>query len=127
VLGLHPNGGTLTLTFDGTGLGTWTFDYTDGVTAAESGSITSSRTENLNYPVLAASGHYIVYGQTHARFLSLRQITAFLDGPAGPDRLTAVQPILSFHNQTTGWFDGGTNNDSGGVVNIRGEFTYTAP
>jgi peptidyl-prolyl cis-trans isomerase A (cyclophilin A) len=128
VLGLHPNGGTLTLTFDGTGLGTWTFVYTDGVTATESGSIlSSSRTNNSLYPVIPTSGAFISIGQTYARFLSLRQITAFLDGPAGPDRLTAVQPVLSFHNQTTGWFDGAANNDSGGVVNIRGEFTYTAP
>ncbi len=132
VLDLNANGGTLTLSFDGSGGGTWTFTYSDGVTAIESGSIeSSSQTDDISsYPVIPTAGTYIASSQSYARFLSLRQITAFLDSPAGPDLLTAVQPVISFHTQTTGWFDGAFNTDSTDstkTIIFRGDFTYTAP
>ncbi len=128
MLELQPNGGTLTLVFDGNQAGSWTFVYSDGLTASESGSITSSsQTSSSEYPVIPTTGTFINGTQTYARFLSLRQVTVFLDGTAGPDLLTAVQPLLSFHTETTGWFDGAVNSASAGNVIFRGEFTHTAP
>ena len=128
VLELQPNGGTLTLLFDGNQAGSWTFVYSDGLTASESGSITSSsQTSSSEYPVIPTTGTFINGTQTNARFLSLRQVTVFLDGTAGPDLLTAVQPLLSFHTETTGWFDGAVSPASAGNVIFRGEFTHTAP
>ncbi len=129
VLDLEPNGGTLSLAFNGSGGGTWTFTYDDGVTPLESGSIVSSRqTDDIDsYPVIPTSGAYVNKTRTYARFISVRQITVFLDNPAGPDQLTIVQPLLSFHDQTSGWFDGAVNSNLGGPVIFRGQFTYTAP
>ncbi len=126
VLDLQPNGGTLKLTFDGLGTGIWSFVYANGTTPTESGNIISSgQTNNSNHLVIPTTGTFISTSQTLARFLSLRQITVFLDGPAGPDLLTAVQPILSFHSEFKGWFDGLVNTNSTGSVTFRGEFTHT--
>jgi hypothetical protein len=36
-----------------------------------------------------------------------------------------VQPVLSFHETNSGWFDGPAN--SGTATTFRGPFTYTAP
>lgn len=128
VLDLEPNGGTLRLTFDDNAGDTWQFIYADGVTPTETGSITSSNQSNTtSYRVITTAGIFINSSQTYARSLSLRQITVFLDGPAGPDLLTVVQPALSFHSELSGWFDGGVNTDSLGSVTFRGEFTYTPP
>ena len=124
-LDLSTSGGTLRLNFDGAGGGTWTFIYEDGQTPNDSGSITGSTQTNstISYPVIPESGAYINDSGTYARFLSVRQITIFLDGTAGPNNLTAIQPEISFHKANSGWFDGGTNPASF----FRGQFTYTAP
>jgi len=128
VLELKSNGGTLSLTFDADGGGTWRFIHTNGVTPTESGNITSSsQTDNSNYPLTPTTGTFISSDQTYVRSLSLRQITVYLDGSAGPDLLTAIQPALSFHSETAGWFDGAVNSDSLDSVIFRGEFTYTVP
>ncbi|WP_083777472.1 peptidylprolyl isomerase [Coraliomargarita akajimensis] len=120
---LQPNGGTLTLNFDGLGGGTWTFVYSDGITPNDSGNITSStQTNNSTYPV-PTSGSYIS-SRTYARFLSLRQITVYLDGAAGPDQLTAIQPLLSFHETNSGWFDGAVLSTPANA-RFRGSFLYT--
>lgn len=129
-LELESTGGTLNLTFDGNAGGTWSFIYSDGITPADSGNITSSwQTDNSSYPVLPTTGAYVPsYPITsYARSLSLRQITAFLDGEAGPELLTAVQPVLSFHETSTGWYDGLVNTNSSQNITFRGEFSYTAP
>lgn len=64
-------------------------------------------------------------GLSYATNLSVRQITVYLDSAAGPDEITAVQPVLSFHETSSGWFDGPVN--SGTATTFRGPFTYTAP
>ncbi|MEM1222709.1 MAG: peptidylprolyl isomerase [Verrucomicrobiota bacterium] len=128
ILEFEPDGGTLRLTFNGAGGGTWEFIYNDSITPTESGNITSvSQTNTNSIPTIPTTGTFIS-GQTFARFLSIRQITVFFDNDAGPDQLTAIQPILSFHTTTTGWFDGpfNTNSTSGNITFI-GPFSYTAP
>lgn len=129
IIDLSVNGGTLKVAFDGAGSGTWRFIYADGITADDTGLITSaSQTDNINsYPVIPTNGVFLNQtGRSYSRFLSLREITVFLDGEAGPDRLTAIQPVLSFHNASGGWFDGPVNRNSTGNYLFRGEFTLTS-
>lgn len=129
IIDLSVNGGTLKVAFDRAGSGTWRFIYADGITADDTGLITSSsQTDNINsYPVIPTNGVFLnLTSRSYSRFLSLREITVFLDGEAGPDRLTAIQPVLSFHNASGGWFDGPVNRNSTGNYLFRGEFTLTS-
>lgn len=125
--------GTLTLDFDGAGGGSWTFAYNDGITPDDNGAITDSGLTNdpESFPVIPTSDSFISNAQSYATYLSVRQITVFLDGPAGPDGITAVQPVLSFHETTSGWFDGPVNpapaSEEEPPIPFRGPFTYTAP
>jgi peptidyl-prolyl cis-trans isomerase A (cyclophilin A) len=125
ILELILTRGSLLLTFDGAGGGTWEFIYDNPEIANESGNIENAFQNNRDYPV-PTSG-YSITGSSSARFLSLRQITVFLDGPAGPDALEAVQPNLSFHAETSGWFDGVVNTSTEADQPFDGSFSYTAP
>jgi hypothetical protein len=93
----------------------------------DSGSITSSSqtTSSISsYPLIPANGVFInKTGQTYSRFISLRQITVYIDGDAGPNLITAVQPVLSFHESSGGWYDGAAN--SGNPTTFRGQFIIT--
>lgn len=129
IIDFSVNGGTLRLTFDGTGSGTWRFIYTDGITPDDAGVISSSsQTNDVNsYPLIPTGGVFVNNtGQSYSRFISLRQITVFLSGEAGPDRLTAIQPVLSFHETSGGWFDGLVNRETTYPYIFRGEFTITS-
>ena len=124
VLDLASNGGTLRLNFNGSGGGFWRFIYADGVTPDDSGIISAEQTNSTSFPVIPSSGTFVNNsGQTYGRFIGVRQITVFLDREAGPDLLTAVQPVLSFHQTAGGWFDGLVNANSPSSVTFRGEFT----
>ena len=125
-LNFTTDGGTLQINFDGVGSGTWRFIYSNGTTSDDSGSITSSSQTNSisGYPVIPRNGVSINNtGQTYGRFISLRQITVFIDGNAGPNLINAVQPVLSFHESSAGWYDGAVN--SGTPTTFRGQFIIT--
>jgi peptidyl-prolyl cis-trans isomerase A (cyclophilin A) len=125
-LDFTTDGGTLRINFDGAGSGTWRFIYSNGTTADDSGSITSSSQTNStsSYPLIPANGVFINNtGQTYSRFISLRQITVYIDGDAGPNLITAVQPMLSFHESSGGWYDGAAI--SGTPTTFRGQFIIT--
>jgi len=126
-LDFTTDGGTLRINFDGAGSGTWRFIYSNGTTADDSGSITSSSqtTSSISsYPLIPANGVFInKTGQTYSRFISLRQSTVYIDGDAGPNLITAVQPVLSFHESSGGWYDGAAN--SGTPTTFRGQFIIT--
>lgn len=122
---LNSNGGSLNLAFDGNGAGTWSFIYTDTNIPTQTGNINSATQPISNlYPIIPTSGTYVNVSQTYARFLSLRQITVYLDGPAGPDLLTAVQPLLSFNTNQTGSFDGAVNTNAATPPVFRGSFLF---
>lgn len=129
VLSLSSNGGTLELTFAGGGTGEWKFRYENEAIPADSGLITSAfQANSQSYPVIPTSGTFInSSGQSYARFMAIRQITVFLDSEAGPDRLTAVEPVLSFHEESSGWFDGRFNSPAAGQIVFRGPFTIEQP
>lgn len=129
VLELSAHGGTLRLNFDGAGGGSWTFIYADGSTPEESGVISQSgQTGTDTIPIIPTSDFRINPNRTDARYLPVRQVTAFLeDGPAGPYGLTAVQPILSFHAEASGWYDGIVNSDTPLPAPFRGAFTIQFP
>ncbi len=125
-LTLQPYGGSLILSFNGSSGGSWQFVYDNVNIPTESGNISSaSQTNNATYPTIPLTGTYLNNSGTYARNLSLRQITVFLDGPAGPDLLTAVQPLLSFHSNGAGWFEGAVNSDSTEPVTFKGAFSYS--
>jgi peptidyl-prolyl cis-trans isomerase A (cyclophilin A) len=122
---LNSNGGSLNLTFDGNGAGTWSFIYTDTNVPTQTGTINSATQTNSSlYPIIPTTGAYINASQTYARFLSLRQITVFLEGSAGPDLLTVVQPLLSFNTDQTGTFDGLVNSSAATTPTFRGSFVF---
>ncbi|MDA3874064.1 MAG: peptidylprolyl isomerase, partial [Kiritimatiellae bacterium] len=102
---LQANGGTLTLAFTGTGGGTWRFE--DAANTITSGLLTNVGVpENTLYPGLPTEGLSINNQGSWARALAAREITIYFDGPEGPDLLTAIQPIFSFHTETGGWYNG---------------------
>jgi hypothetical protein len=122
---LNSNGGSLNLVFDGNGTGTWSFIYTDTNIPTQTGNINAAtQTNNSLYPIIPTTGAFINASQNYARFLSLRQITVYLDGPAGPDLLTAVQPLLSFNSDQTGFYDGAVNSNAATTPTFRGSFVF---
>lgn len=128
IIDFSVNGGTLKVVFDGAGKGTWRFIHADGTTADDSGLIDSSSQTNRidSYAIVPTNGVFINQtGGSYSRFISLREITVFLDGEAGPDLLSAIQPVLSFHNASGGWFDGPVNRGATGSYLFRGKFTLT--
>jgi len=111
--------GTLTLTFDGAGAMTWTFNH--GETSGSSTSLSVS--ENAPYFTPIDGEKYISQNTTLARARSLRQLTTFLDGSVGASGITAIQPTLSFHDELSGYFDGPANSTL--ATTFRGTFTFT--
>ncbi len=123
-LTLNSNGGSLILNFNTNG-GTWSFVYTDTSITPESGNLGNLGQETSTYPIIPTTGVYLNTSDSYARLLSLREVIIFLDGTAGPDLLTAVQPLLSFHTDTTGWFEGPVNTNSTSPVTFKGSFALT--
>jgi hypothetical protein len=109
ILRLDVDGGVLELRFSGTPAspGEWTYTR-DGATV--SGEM-SEASENPNF-MIPDEGFFIAPSpSSYPRNLYVRQVTAFLDQPVGPNGLTAVQPTLSFHAVESGWYDGRYNSD----------------
>lgn len=120
---LNANGGTLTLTFNGTGGGTWQFEPTSGGTT--SGTLSYGFFENSIYPGIPTAGIFLNdFGDSWARALAAREITIFFDAPVGPDLLTAIQPVFSFHTATTGWYNGPVNTELPQAPLFRNTFTW---
>lgn len=118
-LELTWNDGTLLLTFDGEGSATWSFN--DGASTGSLTTLNNSQSEPYFTPI--AGQKYYNAGPSLARARSLRQLTAFLDGSIGAPQITAIQPALSFHENLSGYFDGGVN--SALATTFRGTFTFT--
>lgn len=116
--------GNLTVTFDGVGGGAWTFQENGG-------SLTSGNLDNVfvpeetSLPGIPITGQFINGSGSYARALSAREVTIFFDVPVGPDQLTAVQPSLSFHTGTGGWYIGPVNSNVTPPPDFKGPFTWT--
>ncbi len=121
---LEMDGGTLTVTFNGAGGGSWVFAPTSG--ANQSGVVTSAGVPNgsqlLAIPLL---GTFVNGSASYARALSAREITIFLDAPVGPYQISALQPSLSFHSDTAGWYRGPVNSNLTLPEPFKGRFTWT--
>ena len=117
-------GGTLTLTFDGAGAGTWFFEDTDAIVTT--GAITQYYRPNTSslYGIptngLFTSPNYYTY----ARSLAAREVVVFFDGPVGPYGITAIQAQLSFHSDSSGWYNGPVYADETLTSPFRGTFTW---
>jgi len=61
-------------------------------------------------------GHF-----TYARSLAAREVVIFFDRSIGPSGISAIQPQLSFHTATGGWYNGPVNAD----VSLPGPFRGT--
>jgi hypothetical protein len=121
---METGGGTLTVTFNGAGGGAWSFN--DGSGGVQSGSVTNTGvSNNTRLPGIPTAGVYINGQGSYARALSAREVVVFFDAPVGPDQLTAIQPSLSFHTATTGWFNGPVNSNLSPAPQFKGRFTWT--
>jgi peptidyl-prolyl cis-trans isomerase A (cyclophilin A) len=116
--------GLLTIEIDSEESGIWTFVDSDGVST--NGTVTDFwEDQNDNNRFLESSGFYVEQ-RTLAPLLSVRRVTFFFgEGEeAGPWRLTAIQPVFSFHEAEGGWFNGLVNsNSTGQLPPFRGTFS----
>jgi peptidyl-prolyl cis-trans isomerase A (cyclophilin A) len=125
-LNLEIDGGRLSLDFDGNGAGSWSFEEDGG--AVTSGLITQygapqdSSLFSIPESGLFSSGSMGV--STLARSLAAREVVVFFDGPVGPNAITAIQPVISFHTDTTGWYSGPVNAESALPGPFRGTFEW---
>ena len=119
-------GGTLTLTFDGVGAGTWSFEDSDEIVT--SGAITQYYRPNTSTLFgIPSSGIFTSPSYySYARSLAAREVVVWFDGPVGPNEITAIQPELSFHSDTSGWYNGPVNAEleEGLSSPFRGTFTW---
>ncbi len=123
---MEIDGGTLTLVFDGAGGGDWSFeDASDTVT---SGSITEyGSPQDSRLFGIPDSGFFTSPPEySYARSLAAREVLVFFDGPVGPHEITAIQPQLSFHTGTSGWYNGPANADGDLPAPFRGTFDRVA-
>jgi len=119
--------GDLTLVFDGPGGGSWSFVDSVDPQANASGLFTSGQPENTSLFGIPSSGFFISPATfTYARSLSAREILIFLDGNFGPHGISAIQPELSFHTNTTGWFNGLVNSIQSPGPIFRGTFSWSS-
>ncbi|MDQ8196351.1 peptidylprolyl isomerase [Coraliomargarita sp. SDUM461004] len=117
-------GGTLTLTFDGAGAGTWSFEDTDAIVTT--GAITQYYRPNTStlYGIPTSGIFTSPNYYTYARSLAAREVVVFFDGPVGPYGITAIQAQLSFHSDSSGWYNGPVNADETLTSPFRGTFTW---
>jgi peptidyl-prolyl cis-trans isomerase A (cyclophilin A) len=122
-LRMNVDGGVLRIVF-GDASGTWHYEL-DGVSSQ--GAIEQYR-EDVDR-VLPISGAYTKQYGTYASMLMVRQVTVFLDAEAGigPRGITAIQPTLSFHTGTSGWYSGQINAISPTSAPFRGAFEMIWP
>jgi len=120
-LALEIDGGTLTVEFDGAGAGNWRFVGDDA--SVETGLIDEyffpQSLQLLGVPeagLFRSPGHF-----TYARSLAAREVVIFFDRSIGPSGISAIQPQLSFHTATGGWYNGPVNAD----VSLPGPFRGT--
>ena len=123
---MDVDGGTLTLVFDGAGGGDWSFANGDNTTS--SGLISNygppQETQLFGIP---DSGFAISPAEfTFARSLAAREVVVNFDGPVGPHEITAIQPELSFHTDTSGWYNGPVNANLSLPGPFRGTFDWAA-
>ncbi|MCC5839828.1 MAG: peptidylprolyl isomerase [Opitutales bacterium] len=115
--------GLLTIEIGSGVSGTWTFVDSEG-TSTNGTVVNFWEDQNDSERFLESSGFYVDQ-RTLARLLPVRRVTfIFGEGEeAGSLRLTAIQPVLSFHEATNGWFNGLVNSNSpGNLPPFRGSF-----
>jgi peptidyl-prolyl cis-trans isomerase A (cyclophilin A) len=122
---LEIDGGTLTVEFDDARAGNWTFEDNDD--AVTSGLIDQyGFHQDLQLVPIPEGGLFASPANySFARSLAAREVTIIFDGPVGPHAITAIRPQLSFHTDTSGWYNGLTNS-SGLPSPFRGTF-YRIP
>lgn len=121
---MEVDGGTLTLLFDGVSSGSWSFEDTNQVIT--NGAISSyGRPQGSVLFGIPSTGRFTSPSSyTYARSLAARDLIVFFDGPVGPNQITAIQPELSFHTGTSGWYNGPVNSNLGLPGPFRGTFTW---
>tara|TARA_R100000027_G_scaffold37442_1_gene27531 strand:- start:5101 stop:6375 length:1275 start_codon:yes stop_codon:yes gene_type:complete len=121
---LEIDGGTLTLQFDGVGTGSWSFEGSGSIVS--NGSIDSYGSPQGSVLFgIPDSGYFISPSSyTYARSLSAREVVIFFDGPIGPSGITAIQPELSFHTGSSGWYNGPVNSSVSLTNPFRGTFDW---
>jgi peptidyl-prolyl cis-trans isomerase A (cyclophilin A) len=121
---LNIDGGILTLIFEAT-TGTWSFE-------ADNGTVTSGSIDSLQSPQgtqlfgIPNSGIYAppTPAYSYARSLAAREVVIFFDGLVGPHGIEAIQPELSFHADTSGWYNGPVNSITPLSNPFRGTFNW---
>lgn len=117
--------GELAILFDTNTGGTWQF--TDTNSLVTTGALTQLVFSNPGqYPNVTAGPNFLSAAYPSlARFISVREITAFFDQPVGPQLINAIQPTLSFHTATHGWYNGAVSSDLAILPRFRGSFEFT--
>lgn len=122
---LAVDGGTLTLVFDGDGAGNWSFESDGG--AVTSGSIDQYGVpQNTTLFSIPESAFFITPSgiNSYARSLAAREVVVLFDGPVGPNAITAIQPQISFHTDTSGWYNGPVDTELTLPGPFRGTFEW---
>jgi hypothetical protein len=118
----ETGGGNLTVTFDGAGGGTWSFEDSGG--GVQSGAIQFGLPQNPELPPIPDNIIGVNGADTYARALSARDLVILFDVPVGPNQLNGVQPSLSFHTATSGWYTGPLDSGLTNPAPFKGRFTY---
>lgn len=96
-----PDGGTVTLTSDGVGTGTW----------VDSSGASGVLSEFTFLDVLPVEGAFLSQG-SQAEFIPLMNFDCSFDSPAGATGMTSLSGLLSFHSDVNGGFEGSQNSTS---------------
>jgi len=120
------DGGPLILVFDGVGGGSASYENADG--SLTSGVIASygRPSDSRLFGIPEAGLFSRAPGNSLARSLSAREVLVFFEAPLalGPFGITAIRPQLSFHTETSGWFNGPVNANNQRATPFRGTFTW---
>lgn len=117
-------GGTLTLVFDGVAAGTWSFEDTDEIVTTGAINQYGGAQSSILFGIPSSGFYSSPATYTYARSLAARELVVFFDGPVGPYEITAIQPQLSFHTDTSGWYNGPVNSNLSLTSPFRGTFDW---